>query len=195
MKLNTTLVAIALALAGGAASAATVGTLYDTNGIALPNNPEIGPLAYTAFESDGPGDTYTPTFDYVYNFVLDADSDLTFTGNAYYGPTVAAATANFSLYSGTSAGESGNAGNFVNGNFSFAGATVATTTFANLTAGSYFFEITGSPATPIGTSFNVTIQAPNAVGPLPAVPEPANMALMLGGLGLMGFMMKRRSRN
>jgi hypothetical protein len=27
-----------------------------------------------------------------------------------------------------------------------------------------------------------------------AVPEPANVALMLGGLGLFGFMAKRRSR-
>ena len=41
----------------------------------------------------------------------------------------------------------------------------------------------------------MTIQAPTATGPLPAVPEPTNMALLLAGLGLMGFLVKRRSAN
>jgi hypothetical protein len=67
--------------------------------------------------------------------------------------------------------------------------------FNNLAAGSYFFEITGSIATPIGTAFNVTIQAPSDTNPLPSVPEPTNMALLAAGLGLMGFMAKRRSRD
>ena len=93
MKLNTTLVALALALAGGAASAATVGTLYDAaTDTALANNPVLGPQVYTAFEQDGPAGT-TPTFDYVYNFQLNATSDLITNSNTYQGPAVGAGMA------------------------------------------------------------------------------------------------------
>jgi len=193
MKLNTSLVALGLALAGGAASAATVGTLYDpVTDAALPNNPVLGPTLYAAFEQDGPANA-TPTFDYVYNFQLDATSNLNVSGNTYTGPTVAASTADFTLYTGTSAGASGTAGSMVGSAFSFAGQTIQDTVYTNLTAGSYFFEVIGSLGAPLGTSYNVTIQAPSDTGPL-AVPEPANVALMLGGLGLFGFMAKRRSR-
>ncbi len=100
----------------------------------------------------------------------------------------------FALYNGTSTGDSGTAGALVGTAFSF-GSTTETTTFTNLPAGTYFFEIAGSPSTLIGTAFNVTIQAPSDTGPLPAVPEPANMALLLAGLGLMGFLVKRRARD
>ena len=195
MKLNKTLVALALALAGGAASAATVGTLYDAvTDTALADNPVLGPQVYTAFEKDGPANT-TPTFDYVYNFQLAAPSDLDVTGNTYTGPTVDASNATFTLYTGTSTGNSGSPGKMVDSAFSFAGTAIQSTVFSNLSSGSYFFEVTGSPSTPIGTAFNVTIQAPSETGPLPAVPEPANMALLLAGLGLMGFLVKRRARD
>jgi hypothetical protein len=194
MKLNTPLVALALALAGGAASAATVGTLYDpVTDTALPNNPELGPTLYSVFEQDGPANA-TPTFDYVYNFQLNATSDLNVSGNTYTGLTVAADAAVFTLYTGTTTGASGTAGNLVAGGpFSFAGQTIQSMTYSNLTAGSYFFEVIGSLGAPLGTSFNVNIQAPSDTVPL-AVPEPTNVALMLGGLGLFGFMAKRRSR-
>lgn len=194
MKLTTPLVALALALAGGAASAATVGTLYDAaTDAALPNNPVLGPQLYAVFEQDGPANT-TPTFDYVYNFQLDATSDFNVSGNTYSGPVVAASDADFTLYTGTSTGNSGTAGNMVGSVFSFAGQTIQNTVFTNLTAGNYFFEITGAIGAPLGTSYNVTIQAPSDTTPLPAVPEPANMALLLAGLGLVGFMAKRRTR-
>ena len=194
MKLNTIFVACALALAGTAASAATIGTLYDPNDVALADNPVLGPLVYSAFEHDGPANT-TPTFDYVYNFQITDTSDLDVFGNTYSGPSVGASTAVFSLYSGTSTGNSGAAGDLIGSTFSFAGTNIQNTTFANLSAGAYFFEITGSISSPIGTAYNVTIQAPSSTGPLPAVPEPANMALFLAGLGLLGFMVKRRARD
>lgn len=194
MKLTTPLVALALALAGGAASAATVGTLYDAaTDAALANNPVLGPQLYAVFEQDGPANT-TPTFDYVYNFQLDATSNFNVSGNTYSGPVVAASDADFTLYTGTSTGNSGSAGNMVGNVFSFAGQTIQNTVFTNLTAGNYFFEITGAIGAPLGTSYNVTIQAPSDTNPLPAVPEPANMALLLAGLGLVGFMAKRRTR-
>jgi len=194
MKLKPTLVACALALAGGAASAATIGTLYDPDDNALANNPVLGPIVYSAFEQDGPANT-TASFDYVYNFQINATSDLDVFGNTYSGPSVGASNATFSLYTGTSTGNSGTAGTLVGSAFSFAGQAIQSTIFGGLDAGSYFFEITGSPSTKIGTSYNVTIQAPSSTGPLPAVPEPANMALLAAGLGLLGFMAKRRARD
>jgi hypothetical protein len=193
MKLKPTLVALALALAGGAASAATVGTLYDAvTGDPIANGADLGPNVYTAVQADIQP-TYTSSFDYVYNFALDSVSDLNIAANTYMGPVVNG-TADFNLYTGTSTGNSGTAGTQVGSTFSF-GSAITTTTFSNLAAGSYFFEVSGSPSTAIGTAFNVTLQAPSDTGPLPSVPEPANMALLLAGLGLMGFMAKRRARD
>lgn len=195
MKLNTIVIAAALALAGNAASAATVSTFYDAVTGAAVTNPEIGPGVYAIVEHDGPGATLTPTFDYVYNFTLDAASNLNVNGNTYGGPTESADSALFTLYMGTSAGASGTAAEKVPGGFSFLGNAIQSTTYTNLAAGNYFIELTGSTSSSTGTSLNVTFQAPNANGPLPAIPEPTNMALLLAGLGLMGFMVKRRSSN
>jgi hypothetical protein len=191
--MKTTLVALALAAVAGAASAATVGTLYDaTTGAALANGADLGPGLYTAVQADIQP-TYTSTFDYVYNFALDSTSDLNIAANTYLGPVVAG-SAEFNLYTGTSTGLSGTAAQQVGSTFAF-GSTIATTTFSNLAAGSYFFEINGAPSTKIGTAFNVTLQAPSDTGPLPAIPEPTNMALLLAGIGLVSFMAKRRARD
>ncbi len=198
MKLKYTLIALAAALIGGTASAATVGQLKDVvANTYLADNPVLGPQVYAAFGADGEnGMPLTPSFDDVYNFQLDATSDINVSGNTYVGPTVSASDANFWLFSGTSTGNSGVAGTQIGGAFSFAGQTIVGTTFSNLSAGSYFFEITGDVASgATGAAYNVTIQAPSETNPLPAVPEPANMALLLGGLGLLGFMVKRRARD
>ncbi len=193
MKLKLTLVALALAATGGVASAATVGVLYDAvTGDAIADGADLGPILYTAVQADIQP-TYTSSFDYVYNFALDSITDLNIAANTYLGPVVDGSAA-FNLYTGTSTGASGTPGAQVGSTFSF-GSTITTTTFSNLAAGSYFFEVSGSPATMIGTAFNVTLQAPSDTGPLPAVPEPTNMALLLAGLGLMGFMVKRRARD
>ena len=193
MKLNTTLVALALAMAGGTASAATVGVLYDAvTGAPVANGADLGPALYTSVQADIQPD-YTATFDYVYNFGLNADGDLNVSANTYLGPVVDG-SASFSLYTGTSTGASGTPGTMVGSVFSF-GSTIASATYSNLTAGAYFFEVMGAPSTMIGTAFNVTVQAPSETPPLPAVPEPANMALFLAGLGLMGFVAKRRARD
>lgn len=193
MKLNTTLVALALALAGGTASAATVGVLYDAvTGDPVANGADLGPALYTSVQADIQPN-YTATFDYVYNFALDTAGDLNVSANTYLGPVVDGSAA-FSLYTGTSSGASGTPGAMVGSVFSF-GSAIGSATYSNLAAGSYFFEVMGAPSTKIGTAFNVTIQAPSDTGPLPAVPEPANMALFLAGLGLMAFVAKRRTRN
>lgn len=192
MKLQTTLIAVALAFAGSAASAATVGTLYDAvTGTAIANGAELGPNLYTAVQADIQP-TYTPSFDYVYNFALAAPSNLDINANTYMGPVVDGG-ATFALYSGTSTGASGTPETMIQSSFAF-GSTITSSTLMNVQSGAYFFEVMGMPSTMIGTAFNLTLQAPSETTPLPAVPEPANVALMLAGLGLFGFMAKRRAR-
>ena len=87
MKLTTPLVALALALAGSAASAATVGVLYDAGGNPIANGADLGPDLYSAVQADIQP-TYTSSFDYVYNFALDSKTDLDVSANTYLGPTV-----------------------------------------------------------------------------------------------------------
>src|SRR5471030_3316877 len=138
MKLTIPLVALALAMAGGAASAATVGTLYDAGGNAIANGADLGPDLYSAVQADIQP-SYTSSFDYVYNFALDSTTELDVSANTYLGPTVDG-SGMFALYNGTSTGDSGTAGALVGTAFSF-GSTTETTTFTNLPAGTYFFEI------------------------------------------------------
>jgi len=200
MKLNTIVIAAALALVGNAAFATPVptphpivSTFYDAVTGAAVTDPEIGPGVYAIAENNGPGVVYSP-FDYTYNFTLDASSNLNIEGATFTGPTDSANSALFTLYMGTSTGVAGE-GTAVPGGFSFLGTTIQSTSYSNLAAGNYFIELTGTTTSSTGTRLNLTFQAPSATGPLPAIPEPTNMALLLAGLGLMGFMVKRRSSN
>ena len=202
MKLNTILIAAALAFVGTAASATTVAatgptvsTFYDAAGNPV-TDPEIGPGVYAIAENDGPGIVMSP-FDYTYNFTLDNTSNLSVLGASFVGPTDSVDEATFSLYSGTSVTGVASTGSPLTGSFSFAGNTIESGSYAGLIAGNYYIELTGSTSSTTGTRLNVTFQAPGAVGPggTPAIPEPTNMALMLAGLGLMGFMVKRRSQS
>ena len=190
MKLNTTLVLIALAFAGGTASAATVGQFTVLPSLTQEANPTVGPAGAAAhgnFNSAGEVDD-------VYNFNIAATSDLWTYAKEFESLDVSLNPANFALFTGTSDGTAATAGTLVGSTFSFAGGDAVTTTYSNLAAGNYYFEITGTAAGILGADYDLSIQANTPGGPLPGVPEPANMALLLAGLGLMGFMVKRRSR-
>ena len=191
MKLKPTLVLIALAFAGGAASAATVGQFTTLNDMVQSANPTVGPVGAAAH---GNFQLAQPVDD-VYNFNIADASDLFTYAKEFESLDVSMAPASFTLYSGTSAGASGTVANMIGSTFSFAGGAAVTTTYANLAAGNYFFEITGNATGVLGADYDLNINANTPGGPLPGVPEPANMALLLAGLGLMGFMVKRRARD
>lgn len=69
-------------------------------------------------------------------------------------------------------------------------------TFSDLSAGNYYFEVTGSLAAKTGGSFNITATVTPYVQPLTPspVPEPATTALLLAGVGVMGFLARRRNQ-
>lgn len=192
MKLKTTAVLVALAFAASAASAATVGVLRDpVTGATFADNPVLGPHGA---EVHADYQTANASIDDVYNFQINGVSDLLVTANEYEANGVQMNPADFTLYSGTSAGGTSDPTTQIGSVFSFTGADIKTTVFAGLAIGSYYFEITGDATKPLGADYDVKIEAPGSTGPLPAVPEPTNMALLLAGLGLMGFMVKRRSQ-
>ena len=191
MKLNTTLVLIALAFAGGTASAATVGQFTVLPSLTQEANPTVGPAGAAAHGNfNAAGDV-----DDVYNFNIAAESDLWTYAKEFESLDVSLNPANFTLFTGTSDGTAATAGTQVGSTFSFAGGDAVTTTYSNLAAGNYYFEITGTAAGILGADYDLSIQANTPGTPLPGVPEPANMALLLAGLGLMGFMVKRRARD
>jgi PEP-CTERM motif len=186
MKLNSTLVLIALAFAGVSASAAANVEQFTLPDHTTAANPTVGPdgaAAHGNFDAAG-------AVDDVYNFNIAAVSDLLTYAKEFESLNVSLDPANFALFNGSF----GDSGTQVGDTFSFGGGTALTTTYSNLAAGNYYFEITGDATGFLGADYDFAIFANTPGGPLPAVPEPANMALLLAGLGLVGFMAKRRTR-
>jgi hypothetical protein len=90
-----------------------------------------------------------------------------------------------SLYQGTLA-SSGNPQSSANLVATFASPTSGGSYTANLMAGDYFFYVTGT-----GFAYNTQ---PGYHVEISAVPEPETYALMLAGLGIVGFLASRRNK-
>ena len=134
--------------------------------------------------------------DDVYTFTLGDPSDVMSTANYYTATslkgvnTVDLVDATLSLYMGTY-------GDGVTdtsmGSYAF-GTAMTDHTFAGLTAGSYYFEVTGTSTGTKGSDYYLDVVANAGTTPLPAVPEPENAALLFAGLGALALMARRRKR-
>lgn len=172
MKLNNTLTL--LALAGFAVSASATNT-YNVS------------LVSTGTTLRGV--TFAPgAVDDVYSFAIDSATLLAISRDFVFAPgdtEVDLANGAFQLYSGIyGSGVAYGASAPITEGYTY-------TTYPTLAAGSYYLEVTGTAAVK-GSDYAITLYGANS--PLLAVPEPANAALLLGGLGLMGFVSRRRNR-
>ncbi|MNN36688.1 PEP-CTERM motif protein [compost metagenome] len=64
-----------------------------------------------------------------------------------------------------------------------------TLSFANLAAGSYYVKVSGNLVSGAGATFSGNGSL------VSAVPEPASYGMLLGGLGLLGFLARRRQKS
>lgn len=173
------LVLALLAAIGASASAATTVTDWGT----------LGPA-----ETDVHANTYVSgAVDDIYTFQLGDYSDVPSTANYYQATslsgvkTVDFTDAQISLFAGSYGDATADT---QIGAYTF-GTAMTPHTFAGLAAGAYYFEVTGNAGTK-GSDYYFDVQANAATPPLTAVPEPENLALMFGGLGLFGIMAARR---
>jgi len=178
MQFKTALISALLATAGFSASAATTTDW----GVLGPAGAEA--RAYTT----SPG-----VVDDVYTFSLGDYSDVDSTANYYTATSLSHVTtvnlddATLSLYSGAYG-----AGTAV-GSYAF-GTSMTDYTFSGLTAGQYYFEVTGNATGTLGSDYYFNVVANAATPPLAAVPEPENAALLFAGLGMAGLAALRRKR-
>ncbi len=164
---------LALAAMGASASAANV-TNWGT----------LGPTADVAYVTyhDAPG-----AIDDVYTFNIGSESDVDGYGEEFEARSVTMPGATFTLFSGTY----GSADAVQVGEpFAFNN-TATETMYTSLATGNYYFEILGS-SDKAGSGYDFEAYANESGGGASAVPEPANIALMMAGLGMVGFLARRR---
>lgn len=175
MKLHHALTFAALACAGVGASAATT-----TDWGALGPTADV---AYVTYHAPG-------AIDDVYSFSLSSVSDVDAYAEEFEARSVSMPDATFTLFSGTF----GSPGATVVGSPLTFSNTATETVYSSLATGAYFFEITGSAALD-GAAYDFEASANTPGGGASDAPEPASAALMLAGLGMMGFISGRRRRN
>lgn len=151
------------------AQAAVIPTTIDTNPSSLAEQYQFSsnPIALSSF-SDVVNLEITPYRDLVATISGTSDMGITFTS--------------FDLYSGSSTGTNTLV---ATGNVF---ATIATLSLGYVTsdalAGSYFLKVMGTQSGVSSYNGNISLTS--------AVPEPETYAMMLAGLGLMGFAARRR---
>lgn len=177
MKLRSAFTLLALASIGVSASATgTTGTTVTDWGVLGPT-PDVAYVTY----HNAPG-----AIDDIYTFSIGAASDVDAYGAEFEARSVTMENATFTLFSGTYG-----SGTAVQVGTPFAFDNAGTeTVFPSLASGSYYFEVQGTSAK-AGSAYDFEAYANESGGPS-AVPEPASIALMLGGLGMMGFIARRR---
>lgn len=184
ITMKQTLVAIALTGAFGVAQAQTTKDINASGNIT--EDMGVDPTAQVAYTV-----THEPSsFNDVFTFSLSTSSNSVTSAVSLEQPTIEPggfsyfiANGSFGLYSDSDGDGMG-------------GTLISSTTFGgtstslranNLAAGSYYFAVAGNATGTLGGIYNFTTNtAP--------VPEPETYALMLAGLGLLGFVGKRRMR-
>ena len=130
------------------------------------------------------------SFSDVYTFTLSQDSDTVTSAVALQQPNIDGGGFDYNIEGGSFGLYSDADGDGMNGTL------ISSTTFGSnntsltadsVAAGSYYFVVAGNASGDLGGIYNFTTNtAP--------VPEPETYALMLAGLGLLGFVGKRRMR-
>lgn len=163
MKLNTTFVAIALAFAATSASANV------TTPISFVGTAGTFGQAYASAASF----TDIFTFSISPSFSADLGADVLVGFNA---KGANASLNSFDLYDSS---------NTQLGAGTIYGGVLASLTYTGLLAGDYYLKVTGSTAKGGSYAGNIDLT-------LSAVPEPSAWAMMIAGIGMLGFMSVRR---
>ena len=180
MKLHTSLALIALAASSAssfaAGAAAPTVTAWGTLG-------PVADVAYVTYHNHTP-----QAIDDVYTFNIGGTSNVDAYGEEFEARSVSMPGATFELFSGTYGSATATA---VGAPFTFNN-TATETMYTSLARGNYYFEVKGT-STKAGSAYDFEAYGNPSTGPS-AVPEPENAALLLAGLGMMGFAAVRRSK-
>ena len=187
-------IAVAAAFCIGAVSCANADTV--NNSFVLKNGSLAGQADLKFTFTDTRADAFTNqhvmhvagnTFVDDYYFDLPESSAIDFSVSSLFVPAQSVSFSGATLYTAT--------GEYT---FDFATMSFAPTAMSgsglSLTLGEYALEITGTTLIGGGTYRGWIDASPDDYVAPSAVPEPANLALMLAGLGLVGGLARRRDR-
>jgi hypothetical protein len=163
----------ALALAGATASSAATVTDWGA----------LGPTADVAFVDYHGADI---VIDDVYTFTIPNHTNVSAYAAEFEARSVGIDGAQYQLFSGAFGGPA----TAIGAPFAFTDTPPTQSLYASLSGGSYYFEVQGTTRDAGGAyDFEALAASPGSTA---GVPEPASGALLLAGLGLVGFLARRR---